>query len=243
MKGRICDLFCFIVAKKTLEIIMDLSIQLLNARISKHQLDELDNDFKQLSPAQQTLQLNHLYESTQRMSIKYDFMQNVATRILTTNAPPAAFINQLTTTDTLTFFTPALKVNKGFLAQDVRGNNALHNVFKHADDQKLPFNYVRSLMLFESNDDLVKALAQPNDRGLTPVACYIAYANKPSTPVKHEFSALLALMEIEQKQNPMAKQQLANTLKGAGLNETSILLSAAYLQRSTAQVAHLIRAI
>ena len=49
---------------------MDLSIQLLNARIAKHQLDELDNDFKQLSPAQQTLQLNHLYDSALRMSIK-----------------------------------------------------------------------------------------------------------------------------------------------------------------------------
>lgn len=222
---------------------MDLSIQLLNARIAKHQLDELDNDFKQLSPAQQTLQLNHLYESALRMSIKYDFMQNVATRILTTNTPPAPFINQLTTTDALTFFTPALKENNGFLAQDSQGNNVLHNVFKHANAQKLAFNYVRSLMLFESNDNLVKALAQTNARGLTPVACYIAYADKPSTPIKHEFSALIALMEIEQKQNPTAKQQLANILKGADINETSILLSAAYLQRSTAQIAHLVRAI
>ena len=82
MKGRICGLFCFIVAKKILEIIMDLSIQLLNARISKQQLNELDNDFRQLSPAQQTLQLNHLYDSAQRLSVKYDFMQNIAIRIL-----------------------------------------------------------------------------------------------------------------------------------------------------------------
>jgi len=222
---------------------MDLSIQLLNARIAKHQLDELDSDFKQLSPAQQTLQLSHLCETALRMDIKYDFMQNMATRILTTNTPPAPFINQLTTTDALTFFTPALKENKGFLAQDTQGNNVLHNVFKHAHAQKLAFNYVRSLMLFESNDDLVKALAQTNARSLTPVACYIAYANKPNIPVKHEFSALLALMEIEQKQNPLAKQQLASILKGANINETSILLSAAYLQLSTAKIAHLIKAI
>ncbi len=243
MKGRICGLFCFIVAKKILEIIMDLSIQLLNARISKQQLNELDNDFRQLSPAQQTLQLNHLYDSAQRLSVKYDFMQNIAIRILSTNTAPSPFINQLTNIDALSFFTSALRVNKGFLVQDTQGNNVLHNVFKHADTTKLPFNYVRSLMLFESNDDLVKALAQPNSHGLTPVACYIAYANKPSTPVKHEFSALLALMEIEQKQNPNAKQQLANVLKGQKVNETTILLSAAYLQRSTAQVAHLIKAL
>lgn len=219
---------------------MDLSIQLLNARISKQQLNELDNDFKQLSPAQQTLQLNHLYDSAQRLSVKYDFMQNIATRILSSNTAPSPFINQLTNIDALSFFTPALKVNKGFLVQDTQGNNVLHNVFKHADATKLPFNYVRSLMLFESNDELAKALAQPNSHGLTPVACYIAYANKPSTPVKHEFSALLALMEIEQKQNPAAKLQILEALKNNPPSEITLLLSAAYLQRSTEQVAALI---
>jgi hypothetical protein len=222
---------------------MDLSIQLLNARIAKHQLDELDNDFKQLIPAQQTLQLEHLHDSAQRMRVKYDFMQNIATRILMTNTPPASFIAHLTHLDALSFFTPALKVNKGFIAQDALGNNALHNVFKNADSLQLPFNYVRSLMLFESNDDLLKALAQTNQQGLTPVASYIVYANKPSIPVKHEFSALLALMEVEQKQNQSAKQQLAKALKGQHLNEATILLSAAYLQRSTAQVAHLLKAL
>lgn len=222
---------------------MDLCIQLLNARLAKHQLDELDNDFKQLSPLQQTLQLNHLYESAQRLSVKYDFMQNIATRILTHNAPPTPFVNQLTNIDALSFFTPALKISTGFLAQDTQGNNVLHNVFKHAEAEKLPFNYVRSLMLFESNDNLVKALAQPNSSGLTPVACYIAYANKPNTPVKHEFSALLALMEIEQKQNANLKLQLVSALKGQKLNEATILLSAAYLQRSTVQVARLIKTL
>lgn len=222
---------------------MDLCIQLLNARIAKHQLDELDNDFKQLTPIQQSLQLIHLYDSAVRMNIKYDFMQNIATRMLATNKLPSPFISQLTNIDMLTFFTPALKINNGFLAQDSQGNTVLHSVFKHADANKLAFNYVRSLMLFESNEDLIKALAQPNVHGLTPVACYIAYADKPSTPVKHEFSALLALMEIEQKQNPTAKQQLVKIIKGTRLNEASVLLSAAYLQRSTAQVAHLIKAL
>ncbi|GAB0111422.1 hypothetical protein [Pseudoalteromonas distincta] len=222
---------------------MDLSIELLNARISKHQLSEINNDFKQLTPIQQTQQLNHLFQSAERMSVKYDFMQNLAVRILTTNHLPAPFISQLTSLDALSFFTPAFKVNKGFLAQDHKNNNVLHSVFKHASESHLPFNYVRSLMLFESNDDLLKALAQPNHHGLTPVGCYIAYAKKTSIPVKHEFSALLALMEIEQKQITCAKQALINTLKGEVLNETCILLSAAYLQRSTVQIAHLLKSL
>ncbi len=90
-----------------MEIIIDLSIQLLNARISKQQLNELDNDLKQLSPSQQTLQLNHLYDSAQRLSVKYDFMQNIATRILSTNTAPSPFINQLTNIDALSFFYPS----------------------------------------------------------------------------------------------------------------------------------------
>lgn len=219
---------------------MELCIQLLNARLAKYQLDELDNDFKQLTPAQQASQLMHLYQSAQRISVKYNFMQNVAIRILTNNPLPTSFISQLSTLDALSFFTPALKVNKGFLAQNEAGNTVLHTVFKHPDADNLPFNYVRSLMLFESNDDLLKALAQPNLQGLTPVACYIAYANKPTTPIKHEFSALLALMEMEQKQNAQAKQQLLNVLQSNTVNETTLLLSAAYLQRSITQVINLL---
>ena len=219
---------------------MDLSIQLLNARIKQQQFDELDNDFKKLTEAQQVIQLNYLFESALRMSIKYDFMQNIAMRILTTNTPPAPFIEKLTSLDALSFFTPALKLNKGFISTDDTGNNALHNVFKQAMPTQLPFNYVRSLMLFESNEELLHALAHTNKQGLTPVASYIAYAHKPNIPVKHEFSALLALIEIEQKQNPAAKLQILEALKNNLPSEITLLLSAAYLQRSTEQVAALI---
>ncbi len=220
---------------------MELCIQLLNTRLAQHQLGELDNDFKQLTPAQQASQLLHVYHSAQRMPVKYNFMQNVALRLLTNNPPPAPFISQLNSLDALSFFTPALKVNNGFSAQDERGNTVLHTVFKQAEATNLPFNYVRSLMLFESNDGLLKALALTNQQGLTPVACYIAYANKPSTPIKHEFSALLALMEMEQKQHPQAKQQLVTQLSANALNETTLLLSAAYLQRSLTEVARLVK--
>lgn len=219
---------------------MDLSIQLLNARIKQQQFDELNNDFKKLTEVQQVMQLNYLFESALRMSIKYDFMQNIAVRILTTNTPPAQFIEQLTSLDALSFFTPALKLNKGFISIDNGGNNVLHNAFKHASPTQLPFNYIRSLMLFESNEALLHALAQTNQQGLTPVACYIAYAHKPNIPVKHEFSALLALMEIEQKQNSAAKLKLLEVLKNNPPSEITLLLSAAYLQRSTEQVAVLI---
>jgi len=51
---------------------------------------------------------------------------------------------------------------------------------------------------------------------------------------------VLALMEIEQKQNPAAKLQILEALKNNPPSEITLLLSAAYLQRSTEQVAALI---
>jgi hypothetical protein len=220
---------------------MELCIQLLNARIAKHQFNEIENDFAKLTPVQQTQQLHHLFQSAQRMSIKYNFMQNVATRILSKNTPPGEFIEQFNNLEALSFFTPALKINKGFLAQDKNANNVLHTIFTHSRAEALPFNYVRSLMLFESNEDLLHALAQPNKQGLSPVGCYIAFANKPSIPVKHEFSALLALMEIEQKHSAPNKKSLITCINAKSLNEATLLLSAAYLQCSTAALAHAVK--
>ncbi|MBQ4832859.1 hypothetical protein J8L70_06365 [Pseudoalteromonas sp. MMG010] len=222
---------------------MDLSIQLLRARIAKQQLNELDNDFKNLTSQQQVLQLKYLFQSALRMDVKYQFMQNAATHILATNQLPAEFISQFTQLDELVFFTPALKVNKGFMTYNEQGNGLLHTLFSHADESTLPFNYIRSLMLFESNEDLLSALATPNAQGLTPVACYIAFANKTNIPIKHEFSALLALIEIEQKQNSQYKGNLLPFLQPTRLNEPTLLLSAAYLQRPTSEIARLVKSM
>ena len=45
---------------------------------------------------------------------------------------------------------------------------------------------------------------------------------------------------MEQKQNAQAKQQLLNVLQSNTVNETTLLLSAAYLQRSITQVINLL---
>ncbi|MDQ9092288.1 hypothetical protein RC083_11890 [Pseudoalteromonas haloplanktis] len=223
---------------------MDACINQLNQQMQQHQLPAIVDSFVRLSDTQQTLQLLHLYESAQRMSVKYAYLQNIATRILTQYSLPTAMINQLNNIDQLSFFTPGLKFNHGFTQQNQQQKNVLHSLFSESDNTKLPFNYVRSLMLFESNENLLQALAQINNVGLTPVASYIASNPSQHSLPKHEFSALLALMEVELKQNKgsintaaflKALLTLSHSITGL-LSEDKILLCGAYLRCKTAQV-------
>ncbi|WP_149981279.1 hypothetical protein [Pseudoalteromonas rhizosphaerae] len=224
---------------------MDTCISQLNQQMQQHQLQAIVDSFASLSTIQQAMQLQHLYSSAQRMSVKYTYLQNIATRILTQHSLPTAIISQLNNTDQLSFFTPGLKFNHGFTQQNQQQQNVLHRLFSECSEAKLPFNYVRSLMLFESNENLLQALAQVNDIGLTPVASYIANNPAQHSLPKHEFSALLALMEVEFKQNQgnintaaflKALLTLSQTSPDKPLSDYKILLSGAYLRCKTEQV-------
>ena len=223
---------------------MDTCIKQLTHQLQHHQLQAVVDDFAKLSSQQQSMQLIHLYQSAQRMDIKYSYLQNVATRILTEHPFPQDLISEFKHTELLSFFTPGLKLYNGFALQNDLKNNVMHTLFSHCDANTLPFNYVRSLMLFESNESLLQALTQVNSKGLTPVASYIT-CNKVQTSLpKHEFSALLALMEAQFKQNENintaaflnALINLKNTLLSHTLNEYTILLASAYLRCKTEKI-------
>ena len=225
---------------------MDACINQLNQQMQQHQLPAIVDSFVRLSDTQQTLQLLHLYESSQRMSIKYAYLQNIASRILTQHALPSELITQIHDLDRLSFFTTGLKFNHNFARQNTLQQNVLHILFSKCDGKSLPFNYVRSLMLFESNESLLQALQQADQFGLTPVASYIANNSSEHNLPKHEFSALLALMEVEFKQN-QGKVNTAALLKALlvlcqasptkSLSEYKLLLSGAYLRCNTNKIA------
>ncbi|KTF12440.1 hypothetical protein [Pseudoalteromonas sp. H105] len=223
---------------------MDTCIKQLTQQLQHHQLKAVVGDFPKLPSEQQSMQLMHLYQSAQRMDVKYSYLQNVATRILAEHPFPKNLISEFKHTELLSFFTPGLKFNNGFALQDDLKNNVMHALFSHCDANTLPFNYVRSLMLFESNESLLQALTQVNSVGLTPVASYIT-CNKVQTSLpKHEFSALLALMEAQFKQNENintaaflnALINLKNTLPSHTLNEYTVLLASAYLRCKTEKI-------
>ncbi|MGS0534753.1 hypothetical protein [Pseudoalteromonas sp. SaAl2] len=222
---------------------MDACINQLTQQLQQHQIQAIVDDFPKLSAQQQSMQLLHLYQSAQRMDVKYTYLQNIATHILTQHPIPTLLINQFKETDQLSFFTPGLKFNNGFALQNDSRNNVIHSLFSRCDAEKLPFNYVRSLMLFESNETLLLALTQYNNQALTPVASYITCNLSQTNLPKHEFSALLALMEVELTQNKevnttaflKALVALKTTLHNT-LNEYTILLASAYLRCKTQQL-------
>ena len=104
--------------------------------------------------------------------------------------------------DCLSFFTSALQLEDNFKKTDHFQNNTLHYLLagNKSIENKTPFNYLRSMMLFGSNDTLRDALCQRNYKGLTPIEVYL-FSNPNFTPLpQHELTALLALIEIERKQ-------------------------------------------
>ena len=210
-----------------------------------HQLQAIVDDFAALSAQQQSMQLQHLYTSARRMNVKYAYLQNIATRILMQHSLPIPMVSQVCDIEQLSFFTPGLKFNNGFALQNSHLQNVLHSLFSRSADNAFPFNYVRSLMLFESNESLLLALTQTDNLGLTPVASYIACNPAQHALPKHEFSALLALMEVELKQNNAnintaaflkALYSLNQNTANKQLNEYKVLLSGAYLRCKTEQI-------
>ena len=55
-------------------------------------------------------------------------------------------------------------------------------------------------MLFESNESLSKALCQQENNGFTPLEVYLSVNSDFSLLPGHEFTALIAMMEIQSKQ-------------------------------------------
>ena len=224
---------------------MDACINQLNQQMQQHQLPAIVDSFVRLTDAQQTLQLLHLYESAQRMSVKYAYLQNIASKILSQHMLPKELIANIQSLDQLSFFTPGLKFNNNFAQQNTQQQNVLHSLFSNCAGSNLPFNYVRSLMLFESNESLLQAVQQVDKNGLTAVASYITNNPTEHNLPKHEFSALLALMEVEFKQtqgniNTAAFLKALLTLCQASptksLSDYKILLSGAYLRCKTEQI-------
>jgi len=95
-----------------------------------------------------------------------------------------------------------------------------------------PFNYLRSMMLFESNEALRDGLCQRDQQNLTPIEAYLC-ANKNFAPLAdHELTALLALIEIESKQQEVDQTNYSLCMQAASkLCREQALLTNPELQR------------
>ena len=221
---------------------MQSAIEQLNSRLQHHQLKELIADYQSVSGVLQAAQLQHIYQLACSSEVKYLFLHNVAAHLLEASPLPSEAVALIDDIDKLSFFTPGLKFQNAFCITDNQGNTLLHHLFTQCQADKLPFNYLRSLMLFESNESLGVALKTLNKQLLSPIGCFIALNSTTQMLAKHEFSALLAMMEVDQSHSPSAVSALVNTLKQFyGINQptsadSKVLLCAAYLQVPTAQL-------
>lgn len=217
-------------------------INQLNIRLQQRQINAVIDDYTALNEQQQSTQLAHIYNLAKQSEVKYLYLQKVAMHLLQSAPIAKPFIKFICDLDKLNFYTPGLKFNDAFNVEDERGNTLLHYLFSQCSADMLPFNYLRSLMLFESNESLALGLKRLNEEQLSPIGCFIACNTSHNMLAKHEFSALLAMMEVDQLHPPHACEALIKKLQQvyqssmAKPTDTKVLLCAAYLQIPVTQV-------
>ena len=181
---------------------MKQHMQTLIHLLSKNDENALLEHYLAAEESENIVQLAYLFREGISDLSKFDVYQQLATKFIESKSLPTAIIAQIKTNDTLSFFTSALQLMDNFKKTDSLQRNALH--YLCAGNQlvasKPPFNYLRSMMLFGSNETLRDALCQRDSRNLTPIEVYL-FSNQNLTPLPpHELTALLALIEIESKQ-------------------------------------------
>jgi hypothetical protein len=155
--------------------------------------------------SENVVQLAYLFQQGMNDLSKFDCFQQLATTLIESKSLPSALIAQIKTSDTLSFFTCALQLEDNFKQVDHRQRNALHYLLAGSQlaTNRPPFNYIRSMMLFESNGTLRGALCQRDEQNLTPIEAYLFSNQNLTTLPPHELTALLALIEIERKQQTL----------------------------------------
>jgi hypothetical protein len=156
------------------------------------------------SEPENLVQLAFIFQQGNNKPSNFETYQEIATKFIKSEGLPEGLITQIKTSNTLSFFTPALQLEHNFSKIDHKQRNALHYLLAGNSTEKNkaqpPFNYLRSLMLFERNEVLCSALCQRDEKNLTPVETYLFAHPNLTDLLDHELSALFALIEIENKQ-------------------------------------------
>jgi len=180
-------------------------IKTLVELLTKPDLDGLLQHYLTSNESENVTQLAFMFQQGQKQLSHYEFLQELTTKFIERKALPIAVIGKICTSDTLSFFTPALQLAENFIKKDEQQRNVLHYLFM-GKKQLPPFNYLRSMMLFESNETLRSALCERDKNSFTPLETYLANNQNFTALLDHELTALLALIEIENKQQVIAEE-------------------------------------
>ncbi|NQZ21899.1 MAG: hypothetical protein HRT53_07530 [Colwellia sp.] len=197
---------------------MKQHMQTLIHLLSENDDNALLQHYLSSEESENVVQLAHLFQQGMSYISEFNFYQQLATKLIESKNLPAALIAQIKTNDTLSFFTPALQLDDNFKEVDLQQRNALHYLLagNKLTVKQPPFNYLRSMMLFGSNGALRDALCQRDSQNLTPIELYLLSNQDLTTLPPHELTALLALIEIESKQQTVDETNYLPTIQAVG---------------------------
>jgi len=224
---------------------MKQHMRTLTHLLSQNDEHSLQQHYLDSSDAENVVQLAHLFQQGMSEISSFDFYQQLATKLIASKSLPVALVAQIKTNDTLSFFTPALQLQDNFKVTNHLQRNPLHYLLagNQATASHPPFNYLRSMMLFGSNETLRDALCQRDSQNLTAIEVYLFSNQNLATLPAHELTALLALIEIESKQQAVvpanyiqrveAVNQLCRSQNKAVSNELQrLIIIAVYFTKS-----------
>ncbi|MBQ4812245.1 hypothetical protein J8M20_12890 [Pseudoalteromonas luteoviolacea] len=165
--------------------------------IKSKDLEKICNAYHKHDDTARAAQLKFCFETANSQPNNYEHYQNIAAQCVAAHGLPSGVIAGLNNTDRVTFFMPALQASETFAQTNHQGNTFLHALFANPEHALPPFNYIRSLLLFERNEALVQALRSRNQHSLTPIECYFVYNLRAAAMPEHELTALFALIEAE----------------------------------------------
>lgn len=189
---------------------MDQSVTQFVSLLKQSDLAALKVFYQQQPEATQTkLQLFLALQASKSIDA-FDYFQLLSVKLSDDITIPLKLISQIKNINNLSFFTPLLQTMANFAVQDDKKRNVLHYLFvARGSSECVPFTYLRSLLLFESNLFLPKALIQTESNNLTPLECYLHLNIQGNELPDHELTAFMALIEIEQSQRPVISENLA----------------------------------
>ncbi|WP_462174045.1 hypothetical protein [Pseudoalteromonas xiamenensis] len=160
---------------------------------------QIRDAFVQLDDSAKKHVLEWLFKQSSNPEV-YSDMQGLSVLLIDGDSIPTGFMSSLVEEDRFAFFYLALQSKQLLQMQNHQGNTLLHLMFANPKKTTPPFNFIRSLLLFERNEDIAKCLTVRNQQGLTPIETYLAHHASLAPIATPEMGALIGLMEAEKSQ-------------------------------------------
>ena len=207
-------------------------------------MDVLKTFYKGSTKLEKFEQIRFLYLQSQKSEHEFANFQAIAAQLCAEDSLLPALLKLICTEHALTFFIPILQMKDNYKCTDHKQRTFLHYLFvTHKKALVPPFNYIRSLMLFETNETLIKALSIEDHAKMSAIETYLLINTNLEKLADHESTALLALIEFERthrKTNPahypIIIKSIANMMSLQNRNDFSdsdrLLFTALYFNKS-----------